>query len=172
MVCKNKREGKQSAAQAMLKVTVLVTTCVLHSGLHQGAVLYSNNLLSCPFLSQKWIPKYLLGVVVMSWSLYLILLFCWCSCVHSHDHHKWLAEGLILIRLYLLYGPNFECINVIYIDMLCFVFPEQQLHPHIYSLGALLRLYGRSSWKSVKEKKVYYLLNQSSWAQISVNNCL
>lgn len=122
MVCKNKREGKQSAAQAMLKVTVLVTTCVIRSGLHKGAVLYSNNLLSCPFLSQKWIPKYLLGVVVMSWSLYLILLFCWCSCVHSHDHHKWLAEGLILIRLYLLYGPNFECINVIYIDMLCFVF--------------------------------------------------
>ncbi|XP_061189547.1 microprocessor complex subunit DGCR8-like [Saccostrea echinata] len=29
----------------------------------------------------------------------------------------------------------------------------KQLHPHIYSLGALLRLYGRSSWKSVKEKK-------------------
>lgn len=57
---------------------------------------------------------------------------------------------------------NFECINIIYIDMLGFVFYEQQLHPHIYSLGALLRLYGRSSWKSVKEKKVYYLLNQSS----------
>ncbi|OWF55992.1 microprocessor complex subunit DGCR8-like [Mizuhopecten yessoensis] len=29
----------------------------------------------------------------------------------------------------------------------------QELHPHITSLGSLLRLYGRSSWKNLKEKK-------------------
>ncbi|XP_060064577.1 microprocessor complex subunit DGCR8-like isoform X2 [Ylistrum balloti] len=29
----------------------------------------------------------------------------------------------------------------------------QELHPHITNLGSLLRLYGRSSWKSLKEKK-------------------
>lgn len=72
-----------------------------------------------------------------------------------------LVEGLTLNRL-LVTGSycmvlNFEYINIIYFHMLCIVFFwEQQLHPHIYSLGALLRLYGRSSWKSVKEKKVYY----------------
>ncbi|XP_033747277.1 microprocessor complex subunit DGCR8-like isoform X2 [Pecten maximus] len=29
----------------------------------------------------------------------------------------------------------------------------QELHPHITNLGSLLRLYGRSSWKNLKEKK-------------------
>ncbi|KAJ8312857.1 hypothetical protein KUTeg_010230 [Tegillarca granosa] len=29
----------------------------------------------------------------------------------------------------------------------------QELHPHITGLGSLLRLYGRSSWKCIKEKK-------------------